>query len=99
MQGTKIRAGIDPEVVAKEMAQPIERQQRLRVVAARGECSHPQRVPAPMKVIACECGYVVRGATDEELLTRALDHMRDAHPDVLGSVTPDQLLAMAEVVD
>ena len=46
MQGTKIRAGIDPEVVAKELTQPIERQQRLRVVAARGECSHPQRVPA-----------------------------------------------------
>jgi predicted small metal-binding protein len=51
-----------------------------------------------MKVIACECGYVVRGGTDDELISRAMDHMRDAHPDVVG-VTPDQLLAMAEVVD
>jgi predicted small metal-binding protein len=52
-----------------------------------------------MKLIACECGYVVRGATDEELIARGLEHIRSAHPDVAGTVTPDQLLAMAEVVD
>jgi predicted small metal-binding protein len=52
-----------------------------------------------MKQIACECGYLVRGATDQELMSNAMAHMRDAHPDVAGTVTPEQLLAMAEVVD
>ncbi len=48
------------------------------------------------KVINCECGYVVRGDTDEELLAGAHQHIRDQHPDMVGQVTDDQLLSMAE---
>jgi predicted small metal-binding protein len=47
------------------------------------------------KVINCDCGYVVRGDTDEELLNGARAHISDAHPD-MGEVSDDQLLAMAE---
>ena len=50
------------------------------------------------KVINCECGYVVRGDTDEELLTGAHAHMRDAHPDMAGKVSDEDLLGMAEEV-
>jgi predicted small metal-binding protein len=50
------------------------------------------------KVINCECGFVVRGETDEELLDNAREHIRTAHPDVEGQVSDDQLLAMAEVI-
>jgi predicted small metal-binding protein len=48
------------------------------------------------KVINCDCGYVVRGETDEELLSEARAHIRDAHPDMEGQVSDDQLLARAE---
>jgi predicted small metal-binding protein len=50
------------------------------------------------KVINCECGFVVRGKTDEELLDNAREHIRTAHPDVDGQVSDDRLLAMAEVI-
>jgi predicted small metal-binding protein len=48
------------------------------------------------KVINCECGYVVRGDTDDELLARAEAHMREAHPEMAGKVSREDLLAMAE---
>jgi predicted small metal-binding protein len=46
------------------------------------------------KVINCECGYTVRGESDEELLAAAREHIQDRHPDM--TVGDDQLLAMAE---
>ena len=49
------------------------------------------------KIINCECGYVVRGETDDELLEKAEAHIRDAHPDMIGKVSRDDLLGMAEV--
>ncbi len=48
------------------------------------------------KVIKCECGYVARGATDRELLVEAKEHIRADHPDLVGRMTEDDLLAMAE---
>ena len=48
------------------------------------------------KVIKCECGYVARGETDQELLAEADEHIRADHPDLVGRVTREDLLAMAE---
>jgi hypothetical protein len=48
------------------------------------------------KVINCECGYVVRGETDEQLLVGARAHIQDAHPDLVGKVSDEDLLASAE---
>jgi predicted small metal-binding protein len=48
------------------------------------------------KVINCDCGYVVRGDTDDELVARAEEHIRDAHPDMVGKVSRDDLLGQAE---
>lgn len=48
------------------------------------------------KVIHCECGYVVRGETDEELVKHAEHHIEETHPDMIGKVTREDLLAMAE---
>jgi predicted small metal-binding protein len=50
------------------------------------------------KVINCECGYVVRGESDEELLAGARSHIQEAHPDLVGKVGDDDLMAMAEEV-
>jgi predicted small metal-binding protein len=48
------------------------------------------------KLINCECGQVVRGATDEELLTNAESHIRSDHPDLVGKISREDLLGMAE---
>jgi predicted small metal-binding protein len=50
------------------------------------------------KVINCDCGYVVRGDTDEELLAQAQAHISSDHPDMVGKIADDDLLAMAEEV-
>lgn len=51
------------------------------------------------KVINCDDGVVVRGATDTELLANARAHIADAHPDMVGKLTDDQLLGMATDAD
>lgn len=48
------------------------------------------------KVINCDCGFVVRGETDDELIAGAEQHIREAHPDMVGKVSRDDLLAQAE---
>lgn len=48
------------------------------------------------KLITCECGYVVRGDTDEQLLEQAESHIKETHPDLVGTITREDLLAMAE---
>lgn len=47
------------------------------------------------KAIACECGHVVRASVDEELLRLARMHIAQSHPDMIGKVADDELLAMA----
>ncbi|MGH2721534.1 MAG: hypothetical protein ACRDJO_08020 [Actinomycetota bacterium] len=47
------------------------------------------------KVINCEDGAVIRGETDEELLANAREHLREFHPDIAGTVSDADLLAMA----
>jgi predicted small metal-binding protein len=48
------------------------------------------------KVINCECGMTVRGGSDDELADNAMQHVREQHPDMVGNVTREQLLAMSE---
>ena len=48
------------------------------------------------KVINCECGQVVRGETDDEIIANANAHIRAVHPDLVGTISREQLLAMAE---
>jgi predicted small metal-binding protein len=50
------------------------------------------------KVINCECGFVVRGTTDQDLLANADEHIRTDHPDLIGRVAHEDLLAMAEEI-
>lgn len=47
-------------------------------------------------VINCDCGYTVRADTEDELITNAEAHIQDAHPDMVGQVSREQLLEMAE---
>ena len=44
------------------------------------------------RIIRCECGYVARGSTDDELVTTIRGHMRTDHPALLETVERDDLL-------
>jgi predicted small metal-binding protein len=43
------------------------------------------------KLILCECGFIARGTTDDEVVGLIRAHMRTDHPAVLKSVTDDDL--------
>jgi predicted small metal-binding protein len=58
---------------------------------ARGE-----NVALMAYVISCDCGYVSRGETEDELLQEANRHIEEVHPEMAGMVSRDDLLAMAE---
>ena len=47
-------------------------------------------------VINCECGYVARGETEDDLVADAEQHIQDKHPDLVGKMGRDELLALAE---
>jgi predicted small metal-binding protein len=53
---------------------------------------------AMAKQITCECGVVIRGETDGEVMTGARDHMRADHPDLLGKVSDADLQGWIEEV-
>ena len=48
------------------------------------------------KVIKCDCGFVVRGTNDDELVQAAQAHAKEAHEMELNV---EQVLAMAEPAD
>jgi len=48
------------------------------------------------KLINCECGEVVRGGDDDELVANAEAHVGEAHPDLVGKISREDLLGMAE---
>jgi predicted small metal-binding protein len=49
--------------------------------------------------ITCECGQIVRGETEHELVERTLEHLRSDHPQLAETVTHDEIVALIEIVD
>jgi predicted small metal-binding protein len=49
-----------------------------------------------VKQINCVCGYVVKGEDDDELWQQAQAHLRTDHPDLVGRVSREDILAQAE---
>ena len=48
------------------------------------------------KRIVCECGYVIRGEHDEEVVKLGREHMQANHPAIAAVITTEELLEMAE---
>ena len=48
------------------------------------------------KIIRCQCGFLGRGDTVDEAATVIEAHMREDHPELVGKVTKQDLIAMAE---
>lgn len=44
------------------------------------------------KIINCDCGYVVRGETEDELIANAQTHARDVHG---MEISREQVLSLA----
>jgi predicted small metal-binding protein len=50
------------------------------------------------KQITCECGFVARADSDEEVVEQIQGHMRSDHPELLDKVSRDDLLGWIEEV-
>lgn len=48
------------------------------------------------KIINCECGYVARGETEDEVVQLIQEHMREDHPDLLQKVSREDLVGWIE---
>ncbi|HEX6458027.1 MAG TPA: DUF1059 domain-containing protein [Thermoleophilaceae bacterium] len=48
--------------------------------------------------IRCECGYVARANSDDEVVSLIREHMRTDHPQLLESISDDQIREWIEVV-
>jgi predicted small metal-binding protein len=51
-----------------------------------------------VKQINCVCGAVVKGEDDDELWEKAQAHLRTDHPDLVGKVSREDILAQAEEI-
>jgi predicted small metal-binding protein len=45
------------------------------------------------KIMQCDCGHVIRGETDDEIVANVQEHAREVHN---MEITREQVLAMAQ---
>jgi hypothetical protein len=48
------------------------------------------------KIVNCECGEVVRGESDDELVANVESHVTVHHPEMVGKLGRGDILAMSE---
>jgi len=48
------------------------------------------------RLINCECGYVARADSEEDVIELIRSHMSSDHPDLLGKVTREDLVGWIE---
>jgi predicted small metal-binding protein len=46
-----------------------------------------------VKLIRCECGYVARGDSDDQVVRMIRGHMATDHPALVETVSPDDLVS------
>ena len=49
--------------------------------------------------IKCECGFVARGETDDDVVARIQGHIRSDHPELVETLTGDEIASWVEVVE
>jgi predicted small metal-binding protein len=47
------------------------------------------------KKVDCPCGETVTGESDDELVSNVEAHIQEKHPDMVGTMSRDQILGMA----
>jgi predicted small metal-binding protein len=48
--------------------------------------------------VKCECGYVARAVTDDEVVAKIRDHMRTDHPDLMTKISDDEIRSWVEII-
>jgi predicted small metal-binding protein len=48
--------------------------------------------------VTCECGYVARAESEEDVVAALRDHMRSDHPELLEKVSDEQIVSWIEIV-
>jgi len=51
-----------------------------------------------IKRITCVCGKVIEGRDDDDLVAKAETHVAADHPDLVGKVSREDILARAEEI-
>jgi len=46
--------------------------------------------------VDCPCGETIRGESDDELVSNVEQHVQSNHPDMVGTMSRDQILGMAQ---
>jgi predicted small metal-binding protein len=49
--------------------------------------------------IKCECGFIARGKTDDEVVAQIERHIRSDHPELVESLTRDEIAGWVEVIE
>jgi predicted small metal-binding protein len=48
--------------------------------------------------VTCECGYVVRAETDQEVVEQLRNHIRADHPELVDKVSDEQIQDWIEII-
>jgi predicted small metal-binding protein len=48
------------------------------------------------KQVNCPCGQTISGESDDELVTNVEAHIQSDHADMIGTMSREQILGMAE---
>ena len=46
--------------------------------------------------VECPCGQTLRGDSDDELVANVERHVQEHHPDMVGTMSREQILGMAQ---
>lgn len=49
------------------------------------------------RLIKCECGYIARGETDDDVIADVQRHLEADHPQMAATVTRQDILAWIEI--
>ena len=49
-----------------------------------------------MKWMNCPCGHLIEGESDEDFVEAVNDHFQEAHPEMFGKYTEEQMLSRAQ---
>jgi predicted small metal-binding protein len=62
----------------------------------RARSRAPRAYDATVKQINCVCGYLIEAKDDDELCDKVQEHLRVDHPELVGKVSRDDIVAQAE---
>lgn len=50
-------------------------------------------------LVNCECGRVIRGPDEDAIVAKVEQHVSEDHPELVGKLTREDIVAMSEEVD